>query len=90
MERTLLPLYMLGLLLASSSWSWAAEPIREQAKAIEEITKLRGNITVDEGATGKPVICVDFRGTQIADAGLACLRTKKGSELFCDSEALFR
>ena len=35
---------------------WAAEPNADQAKAIAEIEKLGGKVTIDEKRPGKPVI----------------------------------
>ena len=49
----------LGLSLAPVL-CWAAEPKADQAKAIAEIEKLGGKVTVDEKSPGKPVISVEF------------------------------
>jgi hypothetical protein len=40
--------------------SLATEPNAEQAKAISQIKKLDGSVTVDEKSPGKPVHAVDF------------------------------
>jgi len=48
---------------------FAAEKVSEE-QAIAEIQKLGGKVTLDEKSSGKPVIAVDFRGTQVTDAVL--------------------
>ena len=50
-----------------------AEANAEQAKAIAEIEKLGGNVTVDEKSPGKPVISVDLQRTKVTDEGMECL-----------------
>ena len=69
MNRIVLPLLTLGLSLAPVL-CWAAEPNAEQAKAIAEIEKLGGKVTVDEKSPGKPVISVDLVRTSATDADL--------------------
>ena len=59
--------------------SWAAEPNAEQARAITEIKKLGGKVTVDKSSPGEPVISVDlqnrpFIGPRVTDAGLVHLK----------------
>ena len=63
MNRIVLPLLTLGLSLAPVL-CWAAEPNADQAKAIAEIEKLGGKVTVDEKSPGKPVIAVDLGGNE--------------------------
>ncbi len=65
---------VLGVLFACVSAGWAAEPNSEQAKAIAEIEKLGGKVTVDEKSPGRPAVEVDFRGTKVTDTGLIHLR----------------
>ena len=45
-----------------------------QAKAVAEITRLGGKVTVDEKSPGKPVIGVSLRHVEVTDAGLECLK----------------
>ncbi len=42
----------------------------KQAKAIAEIEKLGGKVTVDKKSPGKPVIRVDLHGSEVTDAAL--------------------
>ena len=46
----------------------------DQARAIAEIEKLGGKVTIDEKSPGKPVITVDLRQTEVTDAGLEHLK----------------
>ena len=55
MNRIILSVLMLGLSLAPVL-CWAAEPNADQAKAIAEIEKLGGTVTVDEKSPDKPVV----------------------------------
>ena len=60
---TRIPLSLLTLALSLAPiLCWAAEPNADQAKAIAEIEKLGGKVTVDEKSPGKPVISVEWRG----------------------------
>ena len=59
MNRIALSMLTVGLSLAPVL-CWAAESNRDQAKAIAEIEKLNGKVTVDEKSPGKPVRSVDF------------------------------
>ena len=68
MNRITFPMLTLGLSLAPVL-CWAAEPNADQAKAIAEIEKLGGKVTVDEKSPGKPVIAVDLAEHQVTDAG---------------------
>ena len=63
----------LGLSLAPIL-CWAAEPNADQAKAIAEIEKLGGKVTVDEKSPGKPVIEWIWRKRKVTDAGLEHLK----------------
>ena len=76
MYRIVLPFLMLGLLLAPI-FCWAAEPKTDQARAIAEIEKLGGKVTVDEKSPGKPVISVDLNACSVRDTGLHCLRADR-------------
>jgi hypothetical protein len=53
---------------------WAAEPNVDQAKAIAEIGKLGGRVTVDEKSPDKPVIEVDLRSDQATASALVHLK----------------
>ncbi len=46
----------------------------EQAKAIAEIEKLGGKVTVDKKSPDKPAIRVDLQGSEVTDAGLEHLK----------------
>jgi hypothetical protein len=46
----------------------------DQEKALAEIQKLGGHVTVDEDAPGKPVIEVNLAQTPVTDAGLTLLK----------------
>lgn len=59
MTRIMPPLLALAFSLAPVL-CWAAEPNSDQAKAIAEIVKRGGTVTVDEKSPGKPVIEVRF------------------------------
>ncbi len=69
MNRTAFPMLMLALSLAPAL-CWAAEPTAKQARAIAEIKKLGGKVTVDEKSPDKPVIGVDLSRTKLTDAAL--------------------
>ena len=73
MNHIALSMLMLGLLLAPVL-SWAAEPNADQAKAIAEIKKLGGKVTVDEKSPSKPVKSVDLAFSQATDADLERLK----------------
>lgn len=62
MNHIALPLLMLGLSL-SPVLCWAVEPNDDEARAITEIEKLGGKVTVNEKSPGKPVISVDYKYT---------------------------
>src|SRR5437763_421102 len=68
MNRNVLSILALSLVCISSGL--AAEPSSEQAKAIAEIKKLGGNVTIDEKSPGKPVVRVGLVGSAVTDAGL--------------------
>ena len=51
-----------------------AKPSADQAKAIAEIEKLGGKVTLDEKSPGKPVHSVTLTGTKVCDAELKYLR----------------
>ena len=70
MKRELLAVLAIGLLGNSISCGWAAEPNVEQAKAVAEIQKLGGKITIDKNNPGKPVTAVRLMDTKVTDAGL--------------------
>ena len=73
MKRIAETVVALGLSLAPILSGWAAEPSAEQAKAVAEIRKLAGKVTVDEESPGKPVKSVDLPHTKVTDAGLVHL-----------------
>jgi internalin A len=73
MNRLMLLSLVLGLPIWVAS-AWAAEPNPKQAKAIVEIKKLGGKVTLDEKSPGKPVMGADLMDTQVTDEGLKCLR----------------
>jgi WD40 repeat protein len=52
----------------------AGEPSADQAKAIAEIEKLGGKVTIDEKNPGRPVIGVYLTGTKVTDASLGNLK----------------
>ena len=61
MNRILLPLLALGLSLAPVLCR-AAEPNADQAKAIVEIEKMGGFVTIDEKCPDRPVTSVSLTG----------------------------
>ena len=63
MNRIVALMLVLGLSLAVVASGWAAEVNPEQAKAVAEIEKLGGKVTVDEKSPDKPVIGVDLTWT---------------------------
>jgi internalin A len=65
MSRT--ALLIVALLLVSISPSWSAEPQDEQAKAVAQIKKIGGKVTVDEKSPDKQVIGVDLSETKATD-----------------------
>jgi len=83
MIRITFPLLVLGLLLAPVL-CFAEEPNADQVKAIAEIEKVGGKVTVDEKSPGKPVIAVKFNRSltplgpdippQVTDEGLEHLK----------------
>ncbi len=60
-----------------------AEPNADEAKAVAEIEKLGGKVTVDEKSQGKPAIGVDLNGTQVTDVGLKHLKGFKNLQSLC-------
>jgi len=52
----------------------AAGETSRQAKAVAQIERLGGTVTVDEKRPGKPVIGVSLRHHEVIDAGLECLK----------------
>ena len=68
MKRRFLMALTFGLLVACVRWGWAVEPNEEQAKAVAEIRKLGGTVTIDERSLGKPVTVVELSYTQVTDA----------------------
>ena len=74
MNRIVLPMLSLGFLFVSLPLASAAEPNAEQAKAIAEIKKLGGKVTVDEKIPDKPIISVDLTDSMVSDAGLESLK----------------
>ena len=73
MNRILLPMLTLALSIAPLL-GWAGETNTSQAKAIAEIEKLGGGVTLDEKSTGRPVISVNLCSARITDAGLIHLK----------------
>ena len=70
MNRLVVLMRVLGLSLAVGASSWAAEANPEQTKAIAEIEKLGGQVTLDEKSPDKAVIGVDLTKTKVTDAEL--------------------
>ena len=67
MSRLMLCGLMAGVILCSSA------PVRAddaEDKAVAFVEKLRGQVTRDEKAPGKPVIKVNLFGSEVTDAGL--------------------
>ena len=62
---------VLGLSLALVVWAAHSEAKSEKAKAVAEIERLGGKVTVDENSPDKAVIGVDLTNTNVTDAGLA-------------------
>ena len=73
MTRIPFPLLALALSLAPIL-CWATEPNADQAKAIAEIEKLGGKVTVDEKSPGKPIVRVDFRAPRSPTQGWSISR----------------
>ena len=73
MIRIPLSLLVLALLLAPAP-CLSAEPNADQAKAIAEIEKLGGKVTLDETSPGKPVNVVFLPGNKLTDVGVAHLK----------------
>jgi hypothetical protein len=84
MNRIFLPMLVLSLLVGwaicgcsanqkSEQKSEQAKP-EEQEKAIAEIQKLGGKVTIDKDKPAKPVLEVHLSGTRVTDAGLEHLR----------------
>jgi len=65
-----LTLLLLGLLLAPIV-CWAAEAGLEQAKAIAEIWKVGGRITIDQNRLRSPVVGVILNGSAVMNAASA-------------------
>src|SRR6058998_2388666 len=61
----------LGSLLLTGPMLWAQETNTEQERAVAEIHKVGGRLEVDQNRSGKPVVAVNLRCTQITDIGLA-------------------
>lgn len=77
MNRIILPLLTLGLSLGPIL-CWAAEPNADQAKAIAEIKRLGGKVTIDETSPGGPTIGVDLSRTKVTDTALENLKRLRG------------
>jgi hypothetical protein len=74
MNRSVTLMLVLGFSLAVIASGWAAESNSEQAKAIAELEKLGGKVTIDDRSPDKPVIDVELTGTEVTDAGLEHLK----------------
>ena len=74
MNRIVVLLLVLGLSLAVVASGYAAEANPEQAKAVAEVEKLGGKVTIDEKSLDKPVMGVDLSYTKVTDAGLEHLK----------------
>ena len=72
MNRIMLPMLLLGLSL-SPVLCWAAETSADKAKAIAEIERLGGKVTVNDRSPDKPVIGVDLSYTTVTDAAMEYL-----------------
>jgi repressor of nif and glnA expression len=78
MNQMVALIQVLGLSLAVVASGWAAEANTEQAKAVAEIERLGGTVTVDEKS--QAVIGVSLRKTKVTDAGLVHLKGLTGLE----------
>ncbi len=58
----------------ASAHSLTIEPNADQSKAIAEVEKLGGKVTLDEKSPGKPVISVVLQETNVTDAELEYLK----------------
>ena len=65
------------LSLAVSVAAFGQEPADQEEKAVNAILKLGGKVTRDEKLPGRPVVGVDLRDTNIADADLKELKELK-------------
>jgi len=74
MNRIAVAMHVLNLSLAVAVPARAAEPNPQAAKAVAEIEKLGGRVTIDENSPDKPVIGVDLEHTRVTDAGLEHLK----------------
>ena len=75
--------FLSWVILCSSVPVWADDA---EDKAVAFVEKLRGRVTRDENAPGKPVITVNLGGTTVTDAGLKELAGLKSlSTLYLDS-----
>ena len=74
MKRQLMAVLAIGLLINSPGRGSAAEPKLEQVRAIAEIQKLGGRLTIDEKNPDKPVISVELNTTNATDAELEHLK----------------
>lgn len=59
---------------AATGTDWVAALNPEQAKAVAEIKKLGGEVTVDERHLDRFVVGVNFERAPVTDAGLDCLK----------------
>jgi internalin A len=66
----LLAVLTFGLLVSCVPLGWAVEPNDEQAKAVAEIQKLGGKVTMDEKNPDKPITSVYLAKSKVSDAGL--------------------
>ena len=74
MNRKLLPMLVCGLLVHTALCGCAAKPQTEQDKAVAEIKKLGGNVTLDEKGPDAAVIGAILVGTKVTDAKLEHLK----------------
>ena len=63
MNRSILPILVLGLLLLSVFSGWAAEVNPTEAEAVAEIERRGDTVTVDEKSPDRPIIGVDLHRT---------------------------
>jgi hypothetical protein len=74
MNRIVALMLVLGISLAVIASGRAAEVDFEQAKAVAEIRRLHGRVTVDEKSPDKPVIGVSLASPMVTDVALEHLQ----------------
>ncbi len=74
MKRLVASMLVLDVLLAVVVCGCTAKVNPEQTKAIAEIERLGGKVTIDKGSPDKSVIEVNLSNTHVTDAGLEHLK----------------